>query len=53
MAVSLAVLICMPLPQTLPFTQTSNLSSTEQLTREPGHLLYLAHIYILAYVLTK
>ena len=26
---------------------------TEQLTREPGHLLSLAHIYILAYVPMK
>lgn len=26
---------------------------TEQLTRESGHLLSLAHIYILAYVPTK
>lgn len=53
MVVSLAVLISMPLPQTWPFTQTSSLSSTEQLTREPGHLLSLAHIYILAYVPMK
>lgn len=46
-------LIGTPLPQTLPYTQTSNLSPAEQLTREPGRVLCLAHIYILAYVLTK
>ena len=46
-------LIGTPLPQTLPYTQTSNLSPAEQLTREPGRVLCLAHIYILAYALTK